>query len=93
MASTGEFIERLGREVRRRRQEADLTVQAQADPRGSEELILVTAGTLVVDIEGRSAEPAAGASARPASDRPYAYTAPDGPVFFARVVELGRHQA
>ncbi|MGN9847065.1 helix-turn-helix domain-containing protein [Nonomuraea sp. H19] len=185
--STGEFIERLGREVRRRRQEADLTVQAladraglsrrmltqieqgtanpslatvdkiaralgvdfatlttpwgaeplhvsqpvevwrsragsrallhvagarrggpelwewtlqpgdryqaQADPRGSEELILVTAGTLVVEIEGRSAELAAGASARLASDRPYAYTAPDGAVSFVRVVELGRHQA
>ncbi|MFI7131153.1 helix-turn-helix domain-containing protein [Nonomuraea sp. NPDC050153] len=68
--------------------------QAQPDPRGSEELILVTAGTLILDVEGRPVSLAAGASVRLASDRPYGYAAPeDGAASFVRVVELGRYQA
>jgi transcriptional regulator with XRE-family HTH domain len=63
--------------------------QAQADPPGSEELLLVTSGTLILETEGRSVRLAAGASARLASDRAYAYTAPGQGAVFIRVVELG----
>ncbi|MGD3112162.1 helix-turn-helix domain-containing protein [Streptomyces sp. YGL11-2] len=64
---------------------------AQPDPPGSEELILVSTGTLLLETEDRTVPLDAGASARLASDRPYAYKAPDdgGPVSFVRVVELG----
>ncbi|MFI7705261.1 helix-turn-helix domain-containing protein [Nonomuraea sp. NPDC049480] len=68
--------------------------EAQPDPRGSEELLLVTAGTLLLDVEGRPTRLPAGTSARLTSDRPYAYAAADDdPVSFVRVVELGGHQA
>ncbi|WP_096215254.1 helix-turn-helix domain-containing protein [Streptomyces sp. 2323.1] len=65
--------------------------QAQPDPPGSEELILVSTGTLLLETEERLAALDAGASARLASDRPYAYAAPEGgePAIFVRVVEAG----
>ncbi len=64
---------------------------AEADPPGSEELILVSTGTLLLETDGRTLPLDAGTSARLASDRPYAYRAPeDGePVSFVRVVEIG----
>ncbi|MBP2472896.1 transcriptional regulator with XRE-family HTH domain [Crossiella equi] len=63
---------------------------AQPDPAGSEELLLVTGGTLVLEINGEPTPLAAGASARLASDRAYTYRAPEGTdeVTFVRVVAL-----
>lgn len=65
--------------------------QAQPDPPGSEELILVTGGTLLLEVGGAETALTAGASVRLASDRSYSYAAPDGdtPTTFVRVVELG----
>lgn len=65
--------------------------RAQPDPPGSEELFLVTAGTLLLETAERTVTLGAGDSARLASDRVYAYAAPwdGGPATFIRVVELG----
>ena len=46
---------------------------SEADPAGSEELLLVLEGTLLLEVEGERAELPAGAAARLSSDRPYAY--------------------
>jgi transcriptional regulator with XRE-family HTH domain len=60
--------------------------QAQPDPPGSEELILVTAGTLRLEVDGEQVDVGAGRSVRLATDRPYAYAATeDGPTTFVRV--------
>lgn len=63
---------------------------AQPDPAGSEELFLVLAGTLTIDVDGL--EPvtiATGGSARLASDRHYAYVnRGKKPTRFVRVVQL-----
>ncbi|WP_017592906.1 helix-turn-helix domain-containing protein [Nocardiopsis potens] len=63
---------------------------ARPDPPGSQELILVTSGTLELRTADGTAELPAGASARLSSDRDYAY-APAGetPAAFVRVVHLG----
>jgi len=65
--------------------------QASPDPPGSEELFLVTAGTLMLETRERTVHLTAGSSARLASDRAYAYAAAEGggPTAFIRVVELG----
>ena len=63
--------------------------QAEPDPPGSEELLLVLAGTLTLEVDRRSVTLASGASARLASDRAYAYANPGAePVRFARVVQI-----
>jgi transcriptional regulator with XRE-family HTH domain len=64
--------------------------QAQPDPPGSEELILVTAGTLLLETDHHSVPLPAGTSARLSSDRPYAYATPNTsePTTFTRVVNL-----
>jgi transcriptional regulator with XRE-family HTH domain len=60
--------------------------QAQADPPGSEELILVTSGTLRLESGDDVADIDAGGSVRLATDRPYAYAATEaGPTTFVRV--------
>lgn len=63
---------------------------ASADPDGSEELFLVQSGTLVVVADGApSTSIPAGASARLASDRQYAYVNEGAePVEFVRVVHI-----
>ncbi len=65
---------------------------AQPDPPGSQELLLVAEGTLVLHADGIAPTPLpAGTSARLASDREYAY-ANDGPdpAVFVRVVHIRR---
>ena len=63
---------------------------ASADPDGSEELFLVQSGTLLVEADGAApTRIPAGASARLASDRAYAYASgSDEPVHFVRVVHI-----
>ena len=64
---------------------------AEPDPTGSEELFLVLAGTLTIELEDMDpVQVRTGGSARLASDRHYAY-ANHGrrPVRFVRVVQLG----
>jgi transcriptional regulator with XRE-family HTH domain len=64
---------------------------ASPDPAGSEELFLVLAGTLTIDVSGTQAVTVeCGGSARLASDRTYAYlNRGEHPVRFVRVVRLG----
>ncbi|MEV0286435.1 XRE family transcriptional regulator [Kribbella sp. NPDC050820] len=62
---------------------------AQSDPPGSEELLLVTAGALTLTTDNRSLTLAPGQSARLASDRNYSYAASSAGATFTRVVTLG----
>ena len=62
---------------------------AEPDPPGSEELLLVLGGTLTLEVEERAVALAAGASARLASDRAYAYANRGSePARFTRVVQI-----
>ncbi|GAA4971271.1 helix-turn-helix domain-containing protein [Kineococcus glutinatus] len=59
---------------------------SEADPAGSEELLLVLAGTLTLAVGDERTELAAGSAARLASDRAYAYRNETGePLRFTRV--------
>ena len=59
---------------------------SEPDPAGSEELLLVLAGSLVLDVDGARELLTAGSAARLASDRAYAYRAEGGAaVRFVRV--------
>jgi transcriptional regulator with XRE-family HTH domain len=61
--------------------------QAEPDPPGSEELIWVSAGGLVIDVEGEELALGAGGYLRLPSDRQYAYVNPGpGKTTFVRVV-------
>lgn len=62
--------------------------QAEPDPTGSEELILVTAGTLILTADEHTSTLTPGTSVRLSSDRPYTYTAGDRGAGFTRVVAL-----
>jgi DNA-binding XRE family transcriptional regulator len=65
------------------------TYRAEPDPPGSEELLLVLAGTLTLELRESQVVLVAGASARLASDRAYAYANHgDAPARFARVVQI-----
>lgn len=62
--------------------------EATPDPSGSEELVLVESGVLTLEVTGRLQLPA-GASARIASDRAYAFANDsDEPVHLVRVVVI-----
>lgn len=64
--------------------------QAEADPPGSEELILVTSGELVVEVGDDRLALSPGGYLRLPSDRPYAYSNPGpGHVRFIRVLTMG----
>ena len=64
---------------------------AKPDPPGSEEILLVIAGMLTLDVDGVRATVPLGAAARIASDRPYSYlNETSEPTSFARVVVINR---
>lgn len=60
--------------------------EAEPDPTGTEELLLVTAGTLVLTADDQAVTLTPGMSARLSSDRPYSYAAPTAETTFTRVV-------
>lgn len=63
---------------------------AEADPAGSEEVIVVSLGLLVVEVGGEQLELPEGGYLRLQSDRPYSYLSPGpGPVRFVRVFVAG----
>ncbi|MEV5967411.1 XRE family transcriptional regulator [Kribbella sp. NPDC051952] len=63
---------------------------AEPDPSGTEELLLVTSGTLVLTAEDQALTLTTGTSARLASDRTYSYAARTDPTTFVRVVQLSQ---
>ncbi|WP_240372435.1 XRE family transcriptional regulator [Brevibacterium zhoupengii] len=65
----------------------NVTYQAEADRAGTEEILHVLSGVLVVEISGESLSLAAGSSTRIATDQGYTYTTgPGAAVDFIRVV-------
>lgn len=60
---------------------------AEPDPAGTEELLLVIAGTLVLTADHQALTLTPGMSARLASDRTYSYAAPATETTFIRVVQ------
>ncbi|WP_345152009.1 helix-turn-helix domain-containing protein [Arthrobacter ginkgonis] len=62
---------------------------AEPDPAGSEELLAVSAGTLVLSVDGRTHSVPAGSVAKIATDRPYSYVNDsDEVVRFVRIVVI-----
>lgn len=66
---------------------SSVTYQAEADRAGTEEILHVLSGVLVVELSGESLSLAAGSSTRISTDQGYSYTAgQEDPVDFIRVV-------